>query len=224
MAAVWRFKWWILAVTVLGTLGGVGGAHLLPPKYQAQATIWIQSSEPRNGGNGGSRGPIGSNQLFDSYAWVNLLRSYVVLDEVARDLRFYLRPAPGTGAVFLVVHGRRSLPSWRVSAGGGAGGRHLLAAEPGRCGAAARQRWRLDRPGARLSMGPGSGRPQTGQRADLHGSAVARCGKGVGGGSHRHDGSGRRPSCDCPSRVRIRPRSRRPSMRSRIATSRSRRT
>lgn len=97
-AAVWRFKWWILGVTVLGTFGGFGGAHFLPPRYQAQAAIWIQSTEPRNGGGG--RGPIGSNQLFESYAWVNLLRSYVVLDEVARDLRFYLRPAPGFGAAF----------------------------------------------------------------------------------------------------------------------------
>jgi capsular exopolysaccharide synthesis family protein len=99
VSAVWRFKWWIAGATALGILGGVGGAHLLPPRYQAQATIWIQSSEPRNGGGGG-RGPIGSNQLFESYAWVNLLRSYVVLDEVARDLRFYLRPAPGTPPVF----------------------------------------------------------------------------------------------------------------------------
>jgi capsular exopolysaccharide synthesis family protein len=98
VSAVWRYKWGILGLTVLGTCGGVGGAHYLPPKYQAQATIWIQSGDPRTGGGG--RGPIGSNQLFESYAWVNLLRSYVVLDEVARDVRLFLRPARGDAAVF----------------------------------------------------------------------------------------------------------------------------
>jgi tyrosine-protein kinase Etk/Wzc len=99
VSAVWRFKWWILGATAIGVLGGIGGAQVLPPRYQAQATIWIQqSSDPRNGGGG--RGPIGSNQLFESYAWVNLLRSYVVLDEVARDLRLYLKPAPGSAAAF----------------------------------------------------------------------------------------------------------------------------
>ena len=47
-----------------------------------------------------ARGPIGSNQLFEAYAWVNLLRSYVVLDEVARDRRFYLKHAAVDKAVF----------------------------------------------------------------------------------------------------------------------------
>ena len=97
LSAAWRYRWWILGVTALGALGGVGGARFLPSRYRAQATIWIQSSESRNGGG---RGPIGSNQLFESYAWVNLLRSYVVLDQVARDLRLYLRPEAGYGSVF----------------------------------------------------------------------------------------------------------------------------
>jgi capsular exopolysaccharide synthesis family protein len=99
MAATWRHRWWILGVTVLGTIGGALAARFFPARYQAQATIWIQSAEPRNGGNT-ARGPIGSNQLFEAYAWVNLLRSYVVLDEVARELRWYLRVKPGYASVF----------------------------------------------------------------------------------------------------------------------------
>src|ERR1700704_1281031 len=79
VSAAWRHRWWIPGVTALGALGGVGGARFLPPRDQGQGAIWIQSSEPRNGSAG--RGPVGSNQLFESYAWVNLLRSYVVLDE-----------------------------------------------------------------------------------------------------------------------------------------------
>jgi tyrosine-protein kinase Etk/Wzc len=96
-AAILRHRWWVLGLTGLGILGGIGGARMVRPSYQVQATIWIQSSDPR-GAN--SRGPIGNNQLFDSYAWVDLMRSYVVLDQVARDLRLYISPAPGYHDLF----------------------------------------------------------------------------------------------------------------------------
>ena len=96
-AAVLRYRWWILALAALGTIGGITAARMLPPRYQVQATIWIQSSESR-GGTG--RGPIGANQLFESYAWVDLLKSFVVLDQVARDLKLYLAPEPGAGPAF----------------------------------------------------------------------------------------------------------------------------
>src|SRR5439155_23057985 len=92
-----RYRWWILALGGAGTLGGIGAGRFLPPRYQVQATIWIQASEPR-GGTG--RGPIGDNQLFESYAWVDLLKSYVVLDQVARDLKLYLTPERGANGAF----------------------------------------------------------------------------------------------------------------------------
>lgn len=97
-SAALRYRWWIVGLVVLGGLAGSAGGRLLPPRYQVQATIWIQSSEPR--GSSTSRGPIGANQLFDSYAWVDLLKSYVVLDAVARDLRLYLAPERGAGPAF----------------------------------------------------------------------------------------------------------------------------
>jgi len=96
-AAMLRYRWWILALAAAGTIGGITAARMLPPRYQVQATIWIQSSEPR-GSTG--RGPIGANQLFESYAWVDLLKSFVVLDQVARDLKLYLAPEPGAGPAF----------------------------------------------------------------------------------------------------------------------------
>ncbi len=76
---------------------GTAGARFFPPRYQVQATIWIQAGETRSGT---SRGPIGANQLFESYAWVDLLKSYVVLDEVTRDLRLYLAPERGWASAF----------------------------------------------------------------------------------------------------------------------------
>ena len=97
VSAVLRYRWWIVGLVVVGALGGIGAARYVPPSYQAQATIWIQSSETRGST---SRGPIGANQLFESYAWVDLLRSYVVLDAVARDLRLYLAPERGAAGAF----------------------------------------------------------------------------------------------------------------------------
>ena len=97
-SAALRYRWWILALAGAGTLGGIAAGRFLPPRYQVQATIWIQSSEPR-GGTG--RGPIGANQLFESFAWIDLLKSYVVLDQVARDLRLYLSPERGAGRAFV---------------------------------------------------------------------------------------------------------------------------
>ena len=97
-SAALRYRWWILALAGLGIVAGVAAGHQLPPRYQVQATIWIQSSEPRGGATG--RGPIGANQLFESYAWVDLLKSFVVLDQVARDLKLYLVPGRGAAAAF----------------------------------------------------------------------------------------------------------------------------
>jgi len=96
-SAALRYRWWILALGGMGMLGGIGGGRMLPHSYQVQATIWIQSPESR-GATG--RGPIGANQLFESYAWVDLLKSYVVLDQVARDLKLYLSSARGAGGAF----------------------------------------------------------------------------------------------------------------------------
>src|SRR2546422_447176 len=95
LTVVWRYRWWILAATALGTIGGAAASRFLPPRYVAQATIWIQTS----GGNGPERGPIGANQLLVASAWTDLLKSYVVLDAVAGERRSCLRPRPRDMAV-----------------------------------------------------------------------------------------------------------------------------
>src|SRR3989442_1269281 len=95
LTVVWRYRWWILAATALGTIGGAAASRFLPPRYVAQATIWIQTS----GGNGPERGPIGANQLLVASAWTDLLKSYVVLDAVARERRLYLQARPRDMAV-----------------------------------------------------------------------------------------------------------------------------
>jgi len=95
VAAARRYRWWIVAVTILGTVAGAGASRILPARYQVQTTIWIQSSEPR----GSDRGPIGANQLLAASAWGDLLKSYVVLEAVVRERRLYLSAKPSDQAV-----------------------------------------------------------------------------------------------------------------------------
>ncbi|MGH7483013.1 MAG: GumC family protein [Longimicrobiales bacterium] len=88
--AVLRYKWPILALTVIGTTIGFLVVQRLPSEYQAQAMIWIEQSTM----NQGESGPIQTENLLDaSAAWVELLKSYSVLDHVVRERRLYLTPA-----------------------------------------------------------------------------------------------------------------------------------
>jgi len=96
LTAVLRFKWLICSVTLLGSGAGVAATRFLRPQYLAQATIWIDETDRR----GTDQGPIRSRQLLDPESWVDLLRSYVVLDHVVRDQRLFLTPgSPADTAV-----------------------------------------------------------------------------------------------------------------------------
>jgi len=99
LSAVLRFKWMILLVTLLGTAAGVGATRVLKPDYSVQATVWIDQTERR----GPDRGPIRQGQLFDPQAWVDLLRSYVVLDQVVRDQLLFLAPKSPADAATLAA-------------------------------------------------------------------------------------------------------------------------
>jgi tyrosine-protein kinase Etk/Wzc len=91
--AVRRFRYAILLVTLLGSALGVAATRFLHPLYLAQATIWIDESDHRTTVD---KGPIRNTRLLDPEAWVDLLRSYEVLDQVVRDQRLFLsarRPA-----------------------------------------------------------------------------------------------------------------------------------
>src|SRR2546425_9246184 len=99
LSAVLRFKWLILLVTLLGTAAGVGATRVLKPTYSAQATVWIDVAERR----GPDRGSIRQGQLLDPAAWVQLLKSYVVLDQVVRDQRLFLGLKSAADATVLVA-------------------------------------------------------------------------------------------------------------------------
>jgi capsular exopolysaccharide synthesis family protein len=91
-AAVRRWKWLVSGVVVAGTLAGVLATRWLKPSYRAQATIWIDSRDRREAGPA----PFQPGRLLDPEAWLDLMRSYAVLDDVARSERLYLHLPPKT--------------------------------------------------------------------------------------------------------------------------------
>ena len=96
MSALLRFKWLVLLAVALGLGGGVAATRKLPPVYSAQANVWVDVLDRRGEGGAEARGAIQQRALLDADAWVELLRSYIVLDQVVRDLRLYFgvkRPA-----------------------------------------------------------------------------------------------------------------------------------
>ena len=88
-AALYRYKWLILLGAVAGLGIGLALTKVQKPKYLAQATIWIQQGVKTGGPQSG---PIQEGQLLESFAWQDLVRSYVVLDEVVREMHLFLTP------------------------------------------------------------------------------------------------------------------------------------
>ena len=86
--ALWQYKWVVFLFSVLGTAGGIAATRALRPTYVAQATVWIDV--PDNHREPDRAGPIRQGGLLASDAWIDLLRSYVVLDHVVREQRLYL--------------------------------------------------------------------------------------------------------------------------------------
>jgi polysaccharide biosynthesis transport protein len=89
VAAVRRYRWLALGVLGMAIIGGLIGIRFLTPQYQVNATIWIESETPNDRN---SVGPIRSNELLSSSAWVELLRTNRVVDAVVRKLALYVIP------------------------------------------------------------------------------------------------------------------------------------
>jgi polysaccharide biosynthesis transport protein len=93
IAAVRRYRWLALGIVGLSLVGGIIGIRYLTPQYQVNATIWIESETPRDRN---AVGPIRSQELLSSSAWVELFRSNRVVDAVVRKLSLYVVPIDRT--------------------------------------------------------------------------------------------------------------------------------
>lgn len=87
IAAVSRYKWLVLAVTVVGTVAGMAATRFVSPVYEAKATMWIETTSRLED----ARGPIRSDESLTPDAWVDLLKTGVVLEPVARQMRLNIR-------------------------------------------------------------------------------------------------------------------------------------
>jgi tyrosine-protein kinase Etk/Wzc len=87
--AINRYRWAVALMAVVGLGAGIGASRLMKPSYMAQATIWVQGGS-REGVR--DRGPIRPDLLLVAAGWVDLMRSYVVLDEVVRQMHLYVQP------------------------------------------------------------------------------------------------------------------------------------
>ena len=90
VTALRRARWVVALATMLGTVGGIAATRFIKPVYVAQATIWVE--QPNRQTTGRDRGPLRTEQLLQAVAWVDLLKSYQVLDGVVRELHLFVVP------------------------------------------------------------------------------------------------------------------------------------
>src|SRR5690348_2939931 len=86
--AIRRYRWLILAIMVLATAGGFVATKLVHPQYDVAATIWIQAETPM----AQRKGAFQSEELLNEQAWVALLRTSKVADNVVLKLALYVKP------------------------------------------------------------------------------------------------------------------------------------
>ncbi len=94
LAAIRRYRWLVLAIIALGATGSVIATRFIAPEYAVSATIYIEDQR------GGNRGPIRAEELLDNDAWVNLAKSFAVLDPVVFRTRLFVTNEPADSLVF----------------------------------------------------------------------------------------------------------------------------
>ena len=106
----------ILAIVAAGSALGLLAARRVQPVYDVQSTVWIAS------GVAPQSGPIRPQQLLPATSWVELLRSYAIIDPVVRKLRLNVSYRQPGDSIFF--GGFESLASLRAGA-------YVLKIEPG---------------------------------------------------------------------------------------------
>jgi capsular exopolysaccharide synthesis family protein len=85
-AAIKRFRWLIVILAALGTAAGVAATRYVAPVFEARGALWI--SDVGAGNNGGAyRAP----ELLPNGSWIQLIRSFAVVDQVVAQQRLWVR-------------------------------------------------------------------------------------------------------------------------------------
>ena len=94
-SAIKRYKWLIVAVVAVGSSVGYALTQLVQPKYRVDGSIIIKKTAP-------GAGPISAPGLIsDPASWVDLTRSFIVLDQVVQRLGLYVEPKDQKAAPLL---------------------------------------------------------------------------------------------------------------------------
>jgi polysaccharide biosynthesis transport protein len=127
LAAIRRYKWLLIAVVLLATVGGVVATRMVQPEYEVRATISIQSETPLQD----KEGPIRPHELLNAEAWVELLKTFRISDAVVQQLALFVKPKDAADSVLFrnFEVGSRFVP-----------GKYEIAVAPGNAG------WKLDLP------------------------------------------------------------------------------
>jgi polysaccharide biosynthesis transport protein len=86
VAAVLRYKWAILLLVLVGTAAGIVVSRFASPEFEAQATIWVETTSR----DAERTGPIRPAELLQSSSWIELLRSFIILEPVVLEERLHL--------------------------------------------------------------------------------------------------------------------------------------
>lgn len=89
IAAVLRYRYLVLAFVFVGSLLGYGLSRFVKPVFEAQAAIQI----PAQVQGVGALGPMRAAPILEGLGWVELIRSFSVLDEVVRQRQLYIETA-----------------------------------------------------------------------------------------------------------------------------------
>jgi polysaccharide biosynthesis transport protein len=91
LSAIGRFKWLVLAMVLLGLLGGYIATRYVKPEYDVQGKITLRDPSAEIIGNARQR----SNESY-----LQFFRAYFLTDSVARSLRLYLDPKRDADSVY----------------------------------------------------------------------------------------------------------------------------
>ena len=93
--ALKRYKWLIAVIVLIGTIGGVVATRFIKPTYQVDTTIVVgESPDPK--------GPVRPQvRAATRQAWGELLKSFAILDPVARQIGMYVTPKSDADSLLL---------------------------------------------------------------------------------------------------------------------------
>src|SRR5690606_4073449 len=86
--ALLRRKWWVVVSAVVGLAGGAAVWRTTEVEYTAVGSLWLENQAASSGS--GDVTPIRASGLLQASSWIELLRSFTVLDSVVIAERLYL--------------------------------------------------------------------------------------------------------------------------------------